>query len=745
MNRFLYLLSIICFFSFTSLYADIVNNVQVEGNKRVSEETIKVYGDIQNLPREISRFDLDQIIKKLYQTNFFENIDAQIQNNVLIIKIKEYSVINQLVLIGEPSTRYKNEIKRLMKLKEKGSFIENNLKEDLNTIKKLYSSVGYNFAEIDPQLRKIDENNVDLVININRGEITRIKKINFTGDKKLKDKRLRDIISSQEDKFWKIISNNTKFSENIINLDKRLLLNYYKSVGYYDVKISSASAKILDKTDIEITYSIDAGKRYFIDKISTNVDPVFDKKIFLPLKEIYDDTTGRYHSPFKIKKILESIDEIIEKNNLQFVEHRVQETITDDKISLIFDIYEGKKISIERINILGNNITNESVIRGELLLDEGDPFTNLKIEKSIAEIKARNLFGKVDYVIKDGSSQDLKEIDILVEEKATGEISAGAGVGTDGGSFAISISENNWLGEGKNVGFNLELDQDSIKGEFTYLDPNYDLLGNSLNYRLFSTRNDKPDQGYENSLSGLSIGTSFEQYKNIFTNLTLNFSYDDLRTDNTASSSLKKQSGEFSEISGTYGFTLDQRDRAFKPTDGSIVSFNQTLPVYADKPFISNRFSSSSFHQFNENIVGAGKIFFETINGLNNEDVRISKRKTLSTSRLRGFEKGKVGPIDGSDHVGGNYAAAVNLEASLPNFLPDSSNAELGFFLDFGNVWGVDYDSSIDDSNKIRSSTGIALDYLSPLGPLSFIFATNLSKASTDETETFNFNLGTSF
>jgi outer membrane protein insertion porin family len=181
------------------------------------------------------------------------------------------------------------------------------------------------------------------------------------------------------------------------------------------------------------------------------------------------------------------------------------------------------------------------------------------------------------------------------------------------------------------------------------------------------------------------------------------------------------------------------------PTDGTILTFSQTIPLYADKPFLENRFSSSAYHSFGENFVGAGKLFIDTISGLNDEDVRISKRKYLSSKRLRGFKKRKIGPVDGSDHVGGNYAAAINFEGNLPNLLPDSSNAEVGLFLDFGNVWGVDYDKSINESNKLRSSTGVALNWISPLGPMSFILSQNLSKASTDETESFNFNLGTSF
>ena len=281
--------------------------------------------------------------------------------------------------------------------------------------------------------------------------------------------------------------------------------------------------------------------------------------------------------------------------------------------------------------------------------------------------------------------------------------------------------------------------------DFQYLDPNYNFLGNQISYNLFSLNNDKPDQGFENTLVGVGVNTKFEQYKNVFTSLGISASYDDLRTLDSASSGLKKQSGEFSELSGSYGFSYDTRDRAFMPTNGAITSFNQTLPFYADKKAVSNTLSSSIYKTLSENIIGATKFYVTAINGLDDEDVRISKRKNLSTKRLRGFQKGKVGPIDGKDHVGGNYASAVNFEANLPNILPDDTNMDVGVFLDFGNVWGVDYDSTIDESNKLRSSTGLALSWSSPIGPMTFILSQNLSKANSDETESFNFNLGTTF
>ena len=572
----------------------------------------------------------------------------------------------------------------------------------------------------------------------------KISSISFTGDKKVREKRLRDVIASEEDKFWKIISRNTKFSQNLINLDLRLLTNYYKSIGYYDVKINSNSAEINKNENIDLIYSIDAGTRYSIDKISTNLDQVFNKELFFPLDKSYKKLIGEYYSPFKIKKILEEIDNLIAKNNLQFVEHNVEEIIGKNTISLKFNIYEGDRKLVERINITGNSITNESVIRGELLLDEGDPFTNLNLDKSISKIKSRNIFSKVDYKVSDGSNKNLKVIDINVDEKPTGEISAGAGIGTSGGSFAFNISENNWLGQGNKVKFDLEVDEESLGGTINYTNPNYNFLGNSINYYISSVENDKPDQGYENSLISIGVNTSFEQYKDVYTKLGLSASYDDLRTLDGASSSLKKQSGTFSELAANYGFRYDKRNRAFMPTSGSIISFDQSTPLAADRRYLANNFNTSIYKSISENVIGAGKLYISTINGIG-DDVRLSKRKNLSTRRLRGFEKNKIGPIDGSDHIGGNYVAAVNLEAALPNILPENTNTDIGLFLDFGNVWGVDYDESIDESNKIRSSTGVQASWISPIGPMTFIFSTNLSKAKTDETESFNFNLGTTF
>ena len=742
-KKFSLFLILITIFS-SSLKAEVIKKIIIEGNNRISEETVKVYGDI-NINEDYSEIQVNQILNKLYSTNFFKKIDISLNNNILKINVEEHPVINQLILSGERNKSYEKEIKKLIRLKEKQSFVESFLKKDIEIIKQLYSSLGYNFAKVDVKIRDLDKTSIDLLISVERGNKTKISSIDFTGNKKIRSKRLKEVIASEEDKFWKIISKNTSLSQNLINLDQRLLVNYYKSIGFYDVKIKSNFAEINQSGNANLIYTIDEGNRFIIDKISTNVDKVYDKKIFFPLNEVFKKQIGEYYSPFKVKKLLEQIDILIEENNLQFVEHNVEEVVKDDTINIIFNIFEGERNLVERINITGNFVTNESVIRGELLLDEGDPLTEIGLEKSISKIKSRRLFKEVDYKISDGSKNNLKIIDINVEEQPTGEIGAGAGIGTSGGTIAFNIKENNWLGEGKSLSFDVELDEESLAGHLVFTNPNHNFLGNSLYYNLSSEKNDKPDQGYENSIISAGTGISFEQYKDVSVSLSLQATYDDLTTLDSASNSLKKQAGSFSELAATYGFTNDKRNRAFMPTSGSIISFHQSIPAYADKSFISNVFKLSKYHSFNEDIVGSGKLFLAGVNGLNDDDVRLSKRAGLSSKRLRGFERNKVGPVDGTDHIGGNYAAALNFEAALPNLLPENTNTDFGLFLDFGNVWGVDYDDSIDESNKIRSSTGIAMNWLSPIGPMSFVLAQDLAKADTDETESFSFNLGTTF
>ncbi len=728
----------------TSSFAEVVNKVTIEGNNRISKQTIIVYGEI-SVPSNYEKKDLNRIIKNLYSTNFFDDITASIRNGILEIKVKEYPIINSITVEGELKNERVEQLKEAIQTKKNSPYIKNIINDDIETIKKFYLSQGFNFLEIDSKIEEISDNRVNLFFFIERGEKTKISKINFIGDKKVRDRRLRDIIVSQEHKFWKVLTKSVFLNKRNIELDKRLLSNYYKSLGYYDVQVLSSNAEIDSDSSTTLTYNIDAGTRYRIQKISTNVDSAIDKSIFIPLNKKFKKVVGNYYSPFTIKKLLDEVDLLIAKNDIQFVEHSVSEILVKDNIEVQINIFEGEKVIVEKINIKGNSVTNESVIRSELLLDEGDPFSPLKLNQSISRIKARGIFSEVQQDTSVGSVKNSKIIDIIVEEQPTGEISAGAGVGTNGGSIAFTIKENNYLGKGIELSTSIEADEESLKGQIKVIDPNYNFSGNSVGYIISSTSNDKPEAGYENKLMSMGINTTFEQYRDVYLTTAVNLNYDDLQVQDSASASLKKQAGTFSDIAFDYGVRLDTRDKVYMPTSGSILAFAQTIPLYADTPYLRNKLSLSKYNALGEDVIGSFKFFLASINGLQGEDVRLSKRAKLPTTRLRGFKPSKIGPLDGSDYVGGNYAAAMNFETSLPNLLPENTKTDIGLFLDLGNLWGVDYDSTIDDSNKIRSSVGINTSWLSPIGPMSFVLAQNLSKADTDETQSFTFNLGTSF
>ena len=728
----------------SNISAETVNKIEVLGNDRISKETIFVYGDI-TINSDYTNLRINNLLKSLYSTNFFEKIDISLENKILKIIVKEYPAVNTITLHGEKAKKIREAIKERLTSKINGSFIKNNLFEDIELIKNIYTSLGFNFTEVTSKIEKISDTRINLNYYIQKGKKTKISKILFIGDKKIRDRRLRDIVASEEDKPWKFLSRNTSLNIRNIELDKRLLTNYYKSIGYYDVQVISSSAVVKKNDTTNLTYNINAGRRYKIIKFSTITDEVLDKKIFFPLEKVYKKSVGKYYSPFLVKKILDKVDFVINSNDLQFVEHSVNEIIDENGIEVKINIYEGEKKLVEKINISGNTITNEHVIRSEFLLDEGDPFSSLKLSKTVAKLKSRNIFGIVKEKVSTGSSKNLKIIDLTVEEKPTGEISAGAGIGTSGASIEFNISENNWLGEGIKISTFFAAGTESIKGGIDFVQPNWNNTGNALTYNVSSSTNETSSTGYKNTITSAGIGTKFEQYENIYIGTSLSASLDNLSVGSASSAAMKKQAGEFTELGFNYSVGTDRRDRSYMPRSGYIASFQQNLPVYSERAYVGNAVSVSKYRSLGPDVIAAVKFYSKAVNGLQDNDVTLSRRLRLSNNKLRGFRKNKLGPRDGAEYVGGNYAAALNLESTLPNLLPESLKTEIGFFLDFGNVWGVDYSDNINESSKIRSSTGVAASWLSPLGPMSFVFAKNIQKKETDQTEGFSFKLGTTF
>ena len=731
----------------TSANSEMIKRFEISGNKRISSETIIIFSDI-SLNEEVSKPKLDKALKSLYQTNFFRNINLNFENQILYIKVEENPIIENLQIIGIKKQSLVEFIKDKIQLAEMKSFNQELLSADLDLINNILKTNGFYFAKISSSKSVNDKlNTIDLKIDIDMGDKAKIKKIIFLGEKVFKDKRLKEIIASDEHRFWKFVSRNVYINEELIKLDKRLLITYFKNNGYYNVKIENSFVEFDKNSNFNLIFNITPGKKYLFNNFTLNLPSNYDTNLFKPIVKKFSKFEGKTYSLLKINELLKDIDKIALTKQYEFINASINEKVSADKIDFEINISESEKFYIEKININGNFNTLEEVVRNNLIIDEGDPFNEILFNKSINNIQSLGIFKKVDSNIQNGSKDTFKIIDLNVEERPTGEISVTAGFGTAGETLGGGIKENNFLGKGIRLDTNLELTADSVKGKFVYAKPNFNYSDNTLFTSIKSSTSDfLTDSGYKTSELGFSLGTKFEQFQNIYFSPELDFLIEDLETSSKASNTIKKQEGSYTDLYFNYSINQDLRDKRFRTEDGYVTTFAQELPIVSDNSEIANSFDITKYQKLStrSDMVAKVSFFGKAITGLS-DDVRISKRLYIPSHRLRGFEKNKVGPVDNDDYIGGNYLSALNMSATLPNILEGLDNLDVGIFLDAANLWGIDYNSSLDDKSKIRSSAGVALNLITPIGPLSFSFANALSKSSSDKTETFRFNLGTQF
>ena len=745
-KKLVFFFILINFFYFNS-QAEIVNKINISGNKRISNETITIFGDISK-GSNYDGNDLNKILKNLYETNFFEDVNINLSNGILNVIVKENKIVQTIIINGIKRKKTIEELKKTLNIKEKNSFSKNLVKKDKDEITKNLKSQGYYFAKVDSLISENNNNTLNLFYNVDLGNRASIKKIKFIGNKVFKDRKLFTVITSEEDKFWKWISNKKYLDLSRMSLDKRLLENFYKNKGYNQVKILNSSAQFLNSNQFELVYNIDAGEVYTINKTKLNLPADYKKENFSDIVNNLKKLEGKKYSFYKLKKLIDAVDQVALFSQYEFVTATISEEIVDkNKINLSVNLSETEKFYVERINILGNDVTLERVIRSELVVDEGDPFNELLHAKSINNIKSRRLFSEVTTEIKEGSTPSQKIIDITVTEKPTGEISVGAGVGTSGGSFGFSVKENNFLGKGIGLTTSLELNEEQIKGEFTIVNPDYHYSGNTLFTTVESTVTDRmTNYGYESSLTGFSIGSSFEQYDNFFISPSISTYFESLKTNSTATDNLKKQEGNYFDTIGSYKLTYDKRNQRYQTSDGFVSSFSQSVPVYSDNPELRNTYEYTVYNKLSDNMITAVSFYSSAITAISSgDDVRISNRVFLPSRKLRGFELGKIGPVDSGDYVGGNYASSLNLSTTLPQMGANIQTADFKLFYDAANVWGVDYSGTVGDASRIRSAAGIGVDWFTPIGPLSFTLAQPLTKHGSDKTESFRFSLGTTF
>ena len=740
--RIFFFLLILTSFSFAD-----IKQVKILGNKRVSSNTIESL--VNKKITQIDSIYINNLTRIIYNTEFFSNVKISYDNNILSISVEENPIINFFYINGITGSDL-DEVNKIVSLKENSIFSISKLKKDLEDVKDLFKSSGYYFAVVEPEVIKIDDNQINLILNINKNDISKIKNIYFIGDKYFSSSQLLDIISSVEDSWWSFFSNSS-LNEDRVENDKKLLKSYYKSKSFYDVQIESAFASLDKKNNFTLTYSINSGKKYKFGntEIKTESSILKDSSIS-DIKNISEKIIkDKLYSTPVVLKVEKQVNTYLEEKKYANIEIDIEELKkSDDKIDLIINLNSLKQTLIGKINIYGNSITEENVIRDNLLIGEGDILNMSKVKKSVDNIKSTNIFRKTDYKISDSEQQkNSKDLNLYVKEQPTGSIAAGIGYGSNGGLLEGSINERNFLGRGIDLNFTGRLATEKVSGVFSYVDPNFKNTEKELANYFFSESDDYSNAGFTSKRIGDRLGTRYEIFEDIYFKPFVLIQFDKLETNANASSLLRSRDGNFTTTTLGFNLLADFRNSKNLPTSGSLLFFDQSYAtLMSDIPTIQTSIGSTFYQELiNEKFIGSAKLKLSNVTAFDNKDVKLSDRIFASASELRGFESRAVGPIDSGSHVGGNNLAVLNFRSTFPNPIPDSLRANSYLFYDIGNVWGADYSDVISGSSKLRTSTGVALDVVTPIGPLSFTYSIPLSKASTDKEQRFLFNIGSSF
>ena len=537
-------------------------------------------------------------------------------------------------------------------------------------IKASFKELGYYFANVDFYVEELEDNRVNLNYKIDLGNKTKINKISFVGDKKFKDSKLKNVIISEEYKFWKIISGKKYLNERLIKFDERLLRNFYLNKGYYNVDINSSFVKLLSSEEFEIIYNINANEKVYFNDLNLNLPADYTIDNFDKIKKLFSRIKGEPYSLNIVNDIIEEIELIVLNEQFDATKTLVNEELINDKINLTFSIEETERFTVERINIYGNDITRESVIRNNLALDEGDVYNEILTKKSENNLKGLGIFANVKASVLDGKADKSKVIEIEIDEKATGEIMAGAGFGTTGATIAFGVKENNYLGRGIKFDSDFSISEDSIKGQIGITNPNFKNSDKSLSLNILSSETDKlSDFGYKTNKTGFAVNTKFEYLRDLNLGLGTSTFYETIETDSTASARQKKMKGNYWDTFAKFNLDYDKRNQKYKTSKGFRSFYNLDMPIYSDTNTLTNNFTYKYFTELFEENITTASFQIKSANSITNDDIKLSERLFVPSRRLRGFEYGKIGPKDGNDFVGGNFMSAVNLQLIHNYFL----------------------------------------------------------------------------
>ncbi len=732
--------------------AETIKSISVVGAQRIEASAVVAYSGLkQGAP--LNQYDLDAGIKKVYETGFYSDVTLDNNSGALTLIVKESPSISQVIFEGNEKIS-KDDLEKEITVKSRSVYTRAKVQNDLKRLLDVYRRNGRYAAQITPQIIALDRNRVNLIYNIVEGPKALIEKITFIGNDNFESDALATVINSSRERWYQFLNDTDKYDPDRLNYDQELLRRFYFQNGYADFKVKSAIAEISAQQDaFYLTFTVEEGPRYHFGKI--DVSTRLPKSRVPDLAALVGTHEGDIYNASDVEDTINKMTDALGDAGFAFVDIKpeIKRREADGKkiIDLSYNITEGPKVYVDRINIFGNVRTLDEIIRREFKLAEGDAFSTSKLKRTEQRLNNLGFFEKVDIQRKPGATDDRTDLDVEVKEKSTGEITFGAGFSTvDGPLIDLGLRERNFLGAGQDFRARATIGGRRKNYDIGVTEPYF--LGRELSagFDLYQT-----SQNYQNNatFNRDSTGASLHLGYNLSERLKHQFRYTYEQSeisdvDPTASLFIQLQEGKNSASILGHSFFYDTRDNRATPNSGYSIRLNQDFAgLGGDNTFIRHELRSDYYFPLSKKWTYAAYLLGGNITGIG-KDVRINHRFFTGSQEIRGFANAGIGPRDiaTDDPLGGNTYYAFSNEVRFPLGLGDDLGITGAAFVDVANLYGIDQSGAgIANNNSLRASVGVGVAWSSPFGPLRIDFAKAFLKQDYDETELVRFRVGTNF
>lgn len=729
-----------------------IADIRVDGTQRIEPATVRSYMRV-NPGDPFDPVRLDDSLKNLFATGLFADVRLEREGDTLIVVVSENPIVNRIAFEGNDRID-DDTLQQEIELRPRVVFTRTKVQSDTQRILEIYRRSGRFAATVEPKVIQLEQNRVDLAFEIDEGPLTSIRAINFIGNREFSDSTLRDEVTTVEASFWNFFTSADTYDPDRLTFDRELLRRFYLNEGYADFRVVSVVAELTpDQQDFIVTFTVEEGPRYKFGTIGLqtglrNLDPEI-------LRDKVTTEEGDWYDASEVDKTIEELTDEVGNLGYAFVDirPRVQRDRDNLTIDIVYDIQEGPKVYVERIDIEGNTRTLDRVIRREFQLVEGDAFNTSKLRRSRQRVQNLGFFKTVTVENEPGSAPDRTVVKVDVEEQSTGDITFGAGFSSANGPIGnIGIRERNLLGRGQELRVGFTLAGTATELDFSFTEPYFldrNLAAGIDLYRTTSDNDDYSDFSEERLGGSLRGGFNLTpELRNVVRYTLENRDITDVEDD--ASLLIRSEKGATLRSGVSNEITYDTRDSRFDPREGFIASLRtEFFGLGGDVTFLRGIASAGYYYPVFEDWTISVRGSGGSMVGVG-DDTMISDRFFKGGTQPRGFEYGGIGPRDRNtgDALGGKNFYTGTMELSFPLDLPFDVDIRGRLFTDVGAAWAIDDNSVpvvVEDSSAPRVTVGTGLSWNSPFGPLVVDFGFALVKEDFDETELFSFSFGTQF